>query len=137
MTNIINVNRSKGLHVMDYAQDQFAKGTYRVITKCKAGFMISSDLEANSPYEVFCHYNRKAIQSIAYVTGLGPIMVYARTGSKVWISKDMLKDLTVGDINQSLSDTSLYSQEQYKAVNAKNWTSMAYVMNEVQEAELV
>ena len=138
MTNIINVNRSKDLHVMDYAKDQFAKGTYRVITKCQAGFMISSDLEANSPYEVFCHYNKKAIQSISYVTGLGPLMVYARVGKKVWIAKDMLSQLEVGDINQSLSDTALYSQEQYKAVNAKSWASKAYVMNgsfEFSEAE--
>jgi hypothetical protein len=71
------------------------------------------------------------------MTGLGPITVYARTGKKVWIVKDMLKELTVGDINQSLSDTSLYSQEQYKAVNARSWVSKAYMMNEVQEAELV
>jgi hypothetical protein len=69
-------------------------------------------------------------------------MVYARVGKKVWIAKDMLSQLEVGDINQSLSDTALYSQEQYKAVNAKSWASKAYVMNgsfefSEPEAELV
>jgi hypothetical protein len=50
----------------------------------------------------------------------------------------MLSQLEVGDINQSLSNTALYSQEQYKAVNAKSWASKAYVMNgsfEFSEAE--
>jgi len=38
--------------------------------------------------------------------------------------------VTVGDINQDLSKTALYNQNQYQAVNAKFWACKAYVMNE-------
>jgi hypothetical protein len=41
--------------------------------------------------------------------------------------------VTVGDINQALHNTALYSQGQYEAVNAKTWADKAYVMNEVKE----
>jgi hypothetical protein len=47
-------------------------------------------------------------------------MVYARTGKKVWIEEALLCELEVGDINQSLTNTALYSQAQYNAVNAKH-----------------
>jgi hypothetical protein len=45
----------------------------------------------------------------------------------------MLAQLTVGDINQDLSNTSLYNQAQYQAVNAKTWLDKAYVMNVTEE----
>jgi hypothetical protein len=41
-----------------------------------------------------------------------------------------LSEVTVGDINQDLSNTALYCQGQYQAVNAKTWADKAYVMNE-------
>jgi hypothetical protein len=50
-------------------------------------------------------------------------------GKKVWAMDVLLKDMEVGDINQSLYNTGLYSQEQYKAVNSKSWADKAYVMN--------
>jgi hypothetical protein len=51
----------------------------------------------------------------------------------VWVAEAMLADFTVGDINQDLSNTALYNQYQYQAVNAKTWADKAYVMNEVEE----
>jgi hypothetical protein len=47
----------------------------------------------------------------------------------------MLAEMTVGDINQDLSNTALYNQYQYQAVNAKTWACKAYVMNDVKEIE--
>jgi hypothetical protein len=55
--------------------------------------------------------------------------VYARVGKKVWIAEEMLREMKVGDINQDLYNTGLYSQYQYKMVNSTTWDSMAYVMN--------
>ena len=60
--------------------------------------------------------------------------MYARNGKKVWITENMLSEITVGDINANgLINTSLYSQFQYSAVNAKTWADKAYVMNEEKE----
>jgi hypothetical protein len=56
--------------------------------------------------------------------------VFARTGNKITtIDSDMLAAMKVGHINQDWSNSTLYSQAQYKAVNATNWDSYAFVKN--------
>ena len=133
MKNLVVVNaRNRDLTVLGFSDGFVAgEGTYRVITKCKAGFMVSSDIQANSAINAFRRYNAKAIQSIAYlVNGGHPLTVYARAGKKVWASECFLSEVTVGDINQDLSNTALYGQGQYEAVKAKTWADKAYVMNE-------
>ena len=110
------------------------EGKYRVISKCRAGFMVSSLTTAKSAIAVLRGCNKKAVQSIARIKdieGIGEyeFTVYARAGKKVWIEEDMLAEITVGDINQDLSKTSLYNQFQYQSVNAKTWADKAYVMN--------
>ena len=93
--------------------------------------MVTSDVETNSAISAFRRFKPKAIQSIAYILNGGyPITVYARNGKKVWASECFLSEVTVGDINQDLSNTALYCQGQYQAVNAKTWADKAYVMNE-------
>jgi len=131
MKNIIITNRNKDLKVLSFMGEfKAGKGTYRVITKCQAGFMVSSDIEANSAIAAFRRYKPKAIQSIAFISNGYPITVYARAGKKVWASECFLSEVTVGDINQALHNTALYGQGQYEAVNAKTWADKAYVMNE-------
>ena len=132
MKNIIIAQRNKDLKVLSFMDNFVAgEGTYRVITKCKAGFMITSDIKASSAIQAFRRYKVKAIQSIAYLIGDGyPVTVYARSGKKVWASECFLSEVTVGDINQDLFNTALYGQGQYQAVNAKTWADKAYVMNE-------
>lgn len=96
--------------------------------------MTSSDREYSSPYEAFRSYKLKHLHSIAYVSDGGyALTLYARNGKKVWINSQILSELTVGDINQELSNTALYNQFQYSAVNAKTWADKAYVMNEEKE----
>ena len=139
MKNIIIAQRNKDLNVMNFhGDDMCGEGKYRVITKCQAGFMITSVKQARSAMEVFRSYKIKAVHSIARVRDVANIgehdfMVYARTGKKVWIEEDMLAQLTVGDINQDLHNTALYNQAQYSAVNAKTWACKAYVMNVTEE----
>ena len=113
------------------------EGKYRVITKCRAGFMVTSVIEASSAINALRRYKIKAVQSIARikeVDGIGnyEFTIFARNGKKIWIEEDMLATMTVGDINQDLSKTALYNQFQYQAVNAKTWADKAYVMNEGQ-----
>ena len=136
MKNLVIAQRNNDLKVMSYhgSEELDSKGTYRVIYKCAAGFMASSDVEENSQISVFRRFQMKHVHSIAYVSKSGyPITVYARSGKKVWVSETLLSQLTVGDINQDLSNTALYNQYQYQAVNAKTWADKAYVMNEVEE----
>ena len=133
MKDLVLVNaRNRNLTVLGFNDGFVAgEGTYRVITKCKAGFMVTSDVETNSAISAFRRFKPKAIQSIAYILNGGyPITVYARAGKKVWASECFLSEVTVGDINQDLSNTALYCQGQYQAVNAKTWADKAYVMNE-------
>ena len=111
------------------------EGKYRVITKCRAGFMVTSVIEASSAINALRRYKIKAVQSIARikeVEGIGnyEFTVFDRNGKKIWIEEDMLATMTVGDINQDLSKTALYNQFQYQSVNAKTWADKAYVMNE-------
>ena len=113
------------------------EGKYSVISKCRAGFMVSSLTTAKSAIAVLNSCNKKAVQSISRVKdieGIGEyeFTVYARAGKKIWIEEDMLAEITVGDINQDLSKTALYNQFQYQAVNAKTWADKAYVMNDGQ-----
>jgi len=113
------------------------EGKYRVISKCRAGFMVSSLTTAKSVIAVLNSCNKKAVQSITRIKdieGIGEyeFTVYARAGKKIWIEEDMLAEITVGDINQDLSKTALYNQFQYQAVNAKTWADKAYVMNDGQ-----
>ena len=133
MKDLVLVNaRNRNLTVLGFNDGFVAgEGTYRVITKCRAGFMVTSDVETNSAISAFRRFKPKAIQSIAFMLNGGhPITVYARAGKKVWASECFLSEVTVGDINQDLSNTALYGQGQYQAVNAKTWADKAYVMNE-------
>ena len=139
LSKVVIAVKNKDLRVT-MSTDPFmcGEGKYRVITKCQAGFMITSVKQARSAMEVFRSYKIKAVHSIARVKDIDHVgefdfMVYARTGKKVWIEEDMLAQLTVGDINQDLYNTALYNQYQYQAVNAKTWADKAYVMNVTEE----
>ena len=53
MKNIIIAQRNKDLKVLSFMDNFVAgEGTYRVITKCKAGFMITSDIKASSAISI-------------------------------------------------------------------------------------
>jgi hypothetical protein len=130
MKKVIIAPGNRDLRILMDENFKAGKGTYRVITKCQAGFMVSSDIEADSAIGAFRRFKPKAIQSIAFISHGYPITVYARAGKKVWASECFLSEVTVGDINQELYNTALYGPGQYKSVNAKTWADKAYVMNE-------
>jgi hypothetical protein len=124
MKNVVIAQRNRDLNVFEFlGEDYCGAGKYRVITKCRAGFMVTSVVEVEGAIQAFRRYNAKAIQSIARIKeieGVGErdFTVYARAGKKVWIAEEMLEEFTVGDINQDLTNTALYSQHQYQAVKA-------------------
>ena len=143
MKKIVITHQNKDLKLMGffnkegYGESICGEGKYRVITKCQAGFLVTSVIETKSAIEALRSYKPKAIQSIARIMKAGDhefdATVFARSGKKVWIAEAMLEDITVGDINQGFSNTALYNQFQYSAVNAKTWADKAYVMNGVEE----
>jgi len=125
MKNLVIAQRNRDLNVFEFLGEEYCgAGKYRVITKCRAGFMVTSVVEVAGAIQAFRRYKAKAIQSIARIKGAYEFTVYARAGKKVWIAEEMLAEFTVGDINQDLHNT------QYQAVNAKTWADKAYVMNE-------
>jgi hypothetical protein len=108
---------------------EYGSGKYLVVTKCQAGFPTTSIVEAESPIAAFRRYKPKAIMNISKMCDRHNATVYARNGKKVWAAEELLKEMTVGDINQALTNTGLYSQAQYAAVNSTTWASKAYVNN--------
>ena len=132
MNKLVNNITDRDLKVFHKeSTDMCGKGKYRVIVKCQAGFMATSTTEAESAIEVFRRYKLKSVHSIAKVINDDfDSTVYARVGKKIWIAEGLLVEIKVGDINQDLYKTALYSQYQYKSVNANSWESYAYQMNE-------
>ena len=136
MNKLVIAVKNRDLTVTNL-EDPFmcGEGKYRVITKCRAGFMVTSVVNARSAMNALRCYKMKAVQSVIRIKEVSCIgeyefTVFARVGKKIWIEEDMLAEMTVGVINQDLSKTALYNQFQYQSVNAKTWADKAYVMNE-------
>jgi hypothetical protein len=117
--------KNRDLKVMTFfnnegkSDNMCGEGKYRVITKCQAGFMVTSVVEASSAINALRRYKIKSVHSIARIKEVDTIgdyefTVFARNGKKVWIEEDMLAEITVGDINQDLYKTALYNQFQYQ-----------------------
>ena len=45
------------------------------------------------------------------------------------MDRDLFSTLTVGDINQNWTNTTLYSQKNYNNSNAKTWADLAFKLN--------
>ena len=130
MKNLVFAQKNRDLNVFEHNSESCGIGDYRVIYKCRAGFLASTVVKNVTAINAFRNYDPKSVHSIAYIRDTHDSTVYARVGKKVWIAESMLVEFTVGDINQALYNTALYNQHQYKAVNASSWASKAYVMNE-------
>jgi len=136
MNNLIIANN---IRTVDFLKGQKITNA-RFIVKSRAGFITVADARDfeiegynQHPERLINGYKKGALQTVQvqlegsdyYAT------VFARQGKKIHIIDEMiLADLTVGTINSLFSNTDLYNQYQYKAVNASSWASRAYVMNE-------
>jgi|TARA_Y100000385_G_scaffold285486_1_gene345467 hypothetical protein len=132
MSDLIVVKR-KGFQMLHELEGMDLKGTYIIVTKCNAGYPTVSTIKADSPYQAFRRYQTGAIMNISFMNQNvnHNFTIYARQGKKVWMSPELAKDITVADINDGsqMVKTSLYSHEQYKAVNAKTWASKVFIQN--------
>lgn len=118
------------------------KGQFRAIVKVKAGFLTVVDdlgIEANwgrqawnRAIEVFRNFKKGALQTIQFKAEDTDtwLTVFARKGNKiVLMDTELFSTMEVGDINQNWTNTNLYSQTQYTAVNAKTWACFAFLHN--------
>ena len=132
MLNLMVVKR-KGFQMLQELEGMDLKGTYIIVTKCNAGYPTVSTIKADTPYQAFRRYQTGAIMNISFMNQNvnHNFTIYARQGKKVWMSPELAKDITVADINDGsqMVKTSLYSHEQYKAVNAKTWASKVFIKN--------
>ena len=128
MSNIINTTK---LNSVNFIRSR--KGSFRSVVKVKAGFYtIVENERATNVMSVFNGYKKGTLQTIEFKADGSDIwlQVFALKGKKVMlIDEEILVNVTVGDINSMFMNTNLYSQEQYKSVNAKTWADKAYVMN--------
>ena len=137
------------IHAVDFIQGR--SGEFRAIVKVKAGFMTTVDdlgLLANwesgrqwkSAISVFRNFQKGALQTIQFKADGSDhwLTVFARSGNKIKLmDAELFMTMQVGDINQSWSNTNLYSQTNYALAGAKTWASLAFTVNETKELELV
>ena len=123
---------------------QYVGGKFRSIVKTKLGMTCvdSRDFENERlmkyPESIISGYNNNVLQTVQFNPSDTDTWttIFSRTGKKVkLIDESILVNLTVGTINSMYYNTNLYDHHQYKAVNSKSWTSMAYKMNEEVEVE--
>jgi len=135
MSNIIN---TLPINTVEFIKGN--KGQFRAISKVRAGFLTTVDFRdfenesfSNNPANVLGYFKKGALQTVEFKAEGSEywVTVFARVGKKIkLIDVDILKGLKVGTINSTWFNTELYSSNQYTAVNAKTWDSMAFVMNE-------
>ena len=141
MSQLINTTNVPTINVMS----NYSEGKFRHVVKCKAGFMTVVDAQADwqneryfkYPETLLTQYKKGALQTVQFKPEGSQhwLTLFARTGKKIhFIDETILKELSVGTINQLFYNTQLYTWEQYKACNTKTWESKAYVMNQTQTA---
>jgi hypothetical protein len=136
MTNLINTT---GVPTIDVLAN-YSKGKFRHVVKCRAGFLTIVDARdfenerfIKYPEIIISGFKKGGLQTVQFQPEGSDhwLTLFARVGKKIHlIDETILKNLTVGTINSMFSNTALYSQHQYSAVNSKTWESKAYVMNE-------
>jgi hypothetical protein len=123
------INKIKDLTVVNWIGDN--KGIFQAIVKVPAGFMTAYEIGSELPS--LNRWKKGALQSIQFkAEGANHWMtVFAKKGTKVVLLDEKLAEkIEVGTINQLFYNTNLYSQDQYKAVNAKTWADKAFLLNE-------
>ena len=138
MSKVVNITN---LRTVNFIKGQ--KGQFRFVVKVKAGFVTINESPSwqneqfsENPSLVLGNYEKGALQTVEFKAEGSDfwLTVFARVGKKIkLVDLSILEGLKVGTINQLWLNTELYSQEQYKVVNAKSGDSKAYVMNEVVE----
>lgn len=125
---------------------KFSKGEFRHIVKTRLGMTCCDARDFDNPRMlanpemILAGYKKGALQAVEFRPEGSTIWltVFSRTGKKVkLIDEAIMKDLTVGLVNSTFSNTNLMNMSQYKAVNAKTWADKAFIMNKNKVKETV
>ena len=130
--------KATDIHTVNHIAN-YTAGKFRMVVKCRAGFMTVVDCRdfdnvaiMKNPAQAINSYKKGVLHTVEFCPeGLDfYVTVFAKKGKKiVFIDETILASLTVADINNGWENTNLYSQTQYKAVNAKTWADNAFVSN--------
>ena len=124
---------------------QYGSGEFRHIVKTKLGMTCCDARDFDNPRmcehpsSTITGYKKGVLQTVQFKPdGCNFwLTIFSRTGTKVkLIDESILIDLKVGHINGMFYNTNLYSNEQYKSVNATSWASMAYKENLITTEDL-
>ena len=126
--------------------DRYKGGEFRHIVKTKLGMTCVDARDFDNvrmnkyPDSIISGYKVGALQTVQFKAEGSDtwLTVFSRTGKKVkLIDEAIMRDLTVGTINNTFDNTNLMDMNQYRAVNSSTWASMAFVMNENKVEETV
>ena len=119
--------------IHNHLKDAKKMFNFRVVTKCKAGFLTITDLNECSPESAIRNWKKNALQNvqveIEYQSGKKTFVnVLTMKSNKFYsIDKVLLECLTIGDIRQvfpKMADSKLWER-----LGAKNWADKAFVQN--------
>ena len=119
-------------------------GQFRMVVKTKLGMTVVDARDFDNPRIManpelaISGYKKGALQTVQFKADASDIWltVFSRTGKKVkLIDEAILANLTVATINGMSYNTQLMDMAQYKLVGSKTWASMAFVQNEMAEAQ--
>lgn len=122
--------------VSNHIKDVNAEYEFRVVVKCRAGFLVIHDTKGTA-HSVIAGYKKNSLVNVqvkvTYDNGMEYWHNVFTTKGNKWhgIDKSFLDVLTVGDMRQSFPN--MCDMNIWNFMGAKTWDSMAFVMNEVVE----
>lgn len=127
--------RGKGLtvSVSNHLKDTEKKYNFRVVSKCKAGFLNISDWNDAKPHEIIGGFKKNSLFNVqvemVYESGKSLWFNVFTTKGGNWHSIDLgfLKVLTVGNMRTSFP--SMCDMNLWSFVGAKTWADKAFVQN--------
>jgi len=109
----------------DHNLDWNKQYEYRAVTKCRAGFLTISD---GKDYlcNIVTGWKKSALHTVEIKTEGGVYLTaLAMKGGKFYIiDKEILENITVGDIHSSFSSMADYNH--WKNIGSKTWADLAY-----------
>ena len=134
MKKVLNITNIKELDILS----EYKGGEFRFIVKTAGGFTccdargLDNDRFYKNPASLLNCYKPNALLTVQF-KGEGSktwLSIFSRKGKKVsFMDTKIFQNLTIGTVNQLFYNTNLYNQDQYKAVNSKNWGHFVFTQN--------
>ena len=123
-------------HAHDYNLDWNKEYEYRVITKCRAGFLTVSDGKGILR-NIITGWKKNALHTVQIKNEYGTYLTaLAMKGGKFYImDKEILENITIGSIHSSFP--SMADHNHWRNIGSKTWADLAYgPLNKPEEVTL-